>query len=292
MKRILIPLDGSSLAEAVVPVAGALARDYEAEILLLRALPIKRSADEEAEAQQAAEEYLARVGEDLRRRGLSAVEWKVWYNEPAQAIVDAATYNEIDLVTMATHGRSGLGRLFLGSVAESVVRRLTVPVLLVRGEPSAEPGAIGRILVPLDGSEASEAVLAVVAGLAGPFDFTIDLLHVVEPLTPAALAEVGSQADELLRRRYAEAETDLARLAGRLEARGLRVRWTARLGLAAEAIQEYADREKIGLIAMTTHGRSGLGRLFLGSVAEQILRAARVPVLLLKARAGGPTAAG
>jgi nucleotide-binding universal stress UspA family protein len=290
MERILIPLDGSRLAAAVVPVAEALARDHEAEILLLRALTARRSPDEEAEVQAEAEAYLAGVAEELRRRGLPAVEWRVWYNDPAQAIVDAATSNQVDLVTMATHGRSGLGRLFLGSVAESVVRRAPVPVLLVRGAPSAERGAIGRILVPLDGSEASEAVLAVVAGLAGPFDFTIDLLHVIEPLTPAALAEVGSQADELLRRRYAEAEAHLAGLAERLEGRGLRVRWTARLGIAAEKIQEYADEEKVGLIAMTTHGRSGLGRLFLGSVAERVLRTSRVPVLLLKAPAGGPIA--
>ena len=286
MERILIPLDGSSLAEAIVPVAEALARDHEAEILLLRALTPRGFPDEEAAAQREAEGYLTRVAADLRTRGVPGVEWKVWYAEPSQAIVDAARDNGIDLITMATHGRSGLDRLRFGSVAERVVRRAPVPVLLVRGEPSPKPGAIGRMVVPVDGSEVSEAVLPVVASLAGPFDFTIDLLHAVEPLAPSALAEVVSQADAILRRRVAEAEAHLARLAAALEGRGLRVRAAVRLGPPADAIHGYAEPEGIGLIAMTTHGRSGLGRLVLGSVAERVLRAATVPVLLLKAPKG------
>jgi nucleotide-binding universal stress UspA family protein len=286
VQRILLPLDGSELAEAVVPVAEALARDYEAEILLLRALTPRESFDAEVEAQREAEAYLARVADGLRDRGARGVDWKVWYNEPSQAIVDAAQANAIDLVTMATHGRSGFERLLVGSVAERVVRRAPVPVLLVRGVPSASSGAVGRILVPLDGSEVSEAVLPVVAGLAGPFDLTIDLLHAVEPLTPSVLAEVGSRADEILDRRQAEAEAHLRQLADALEARGLRVRHAVRGGPAAETIRRYGEDEKIGLIAMTTHGRSGLPRLLFGSVAERILRTATVPVLLLKAPAG------
>jgi nucleotide-binding universal stress UspA family protein len=288
VQRILLPLDGSELAEAVVPVAEALARDYEAGVLLLRALAPRESFDAEVEAQREAEAYLAQVADRLRDRAAVGVDWKVWYNEPAQAIADAAQENAIDLITMATHGRSGLERLRFGSVAERVVRRASVPVLLVRGVPSPSPGALGRILVPLDGSETSEAVLPVVARLAGPFDVTIDLLHAIEPLTPPVLAEVGGQADEILRRRYAEAEAHLRRLADALEARGLRVRRAVRGGPAAETIQRYGEDEKIGLIAMTTHGRSGLGRLLLGSVAEQVLRTATVPVLLLKAPAGRP----
>lgn len=132
MERMLIPLDGSGLAEAIVPVAEALARDYEAELLLIRALTPRGSLDEEVAAQREAEAYLTRVADDLRTRGVPRVEWKVWYADPPQAIVDAARDHGIDLITMATHGRSGLDRLLLGSVAERVVRTATVPVLLLK----------------------------------------------------------------------------------------------------------------------------------------------------------------
>ena len=104
----------------------------------------------------------------------------VWYGDADQAIANAATRERADLIAMSTHGRSGLDRLRFGSVAEGVVRRAPVPVLLVRGMAAWDRGGIDRILVPLDGSEASEEVLPIVSCLAGPFDFEVQLLHVVE----------------------------------------------------------------------------------------------------------------
>ena len=285
MNRILVPLDGSRLSEAVVPLAEALARDYETELLILRALRGQTSAETEVVAQQDAEAYLAAMAEGLRARGVPGVQWKVWYDEPDRAIADAALHNDVDLITMSTHGRGGLSRLLFGSVAESLIRRAPVPVLLVRGEMTWRPGAIGRILVTLDGSELSEAVLPVVERLAGPFDFAIDLLRVVEPIPGPALAELPPSARALIGLRAAEAAGYLGKVAAALEEKGLRVRSEVREGPTVEAIQHYAREAGAGLIAMSTHGRSGLGRFFLGSVAERVLRGALVPVLLWKSPA-------
>jgi nucleotide-binding universal stress UspA family protein len=283
MNRILVPLDGSRLSEAAVPLAKALARDHEADVILLRALRARPSAEAEVEAQKEAEAYLATMAERLRARGLPRVSWKVWYDDPARGIADAARYNRADLIVMSTHGRGGVSRLLMGSVAESLVRQTAVPVLLVRGELAPPPRALGRILVPLDGSELGEAVLPVVERLAGPFDFAVDLLRVVEPLPGAAMAEVPIRVEELDRVAIAEGERYLDKVAGALEGKGLRVRCQVEKGLPVEVIHRHAREAGIGLIAMSTHGRSGLGRLVLGSVAELVLRSAEVPVLLWKA---------
>ncbi len=289
MERILVPLDGSSLSEAIIPVAEALARDHGAELLLLRAIRPQGAEPLEFEAEPAseAEAYLARKARELEARGLPRVRWSLWHGKPEQAIAEAATKERVDLITMTTHGRGGLGRLLLGSVAESLVRQSPAPVLLVRGQPSWQPGATGRILVPLDGSQVSEAMLSVVERLAGPFDFTIDLLHVVEPVPSAAMAEVATRLEELIELRRADSEEYLSKIAAALEAKGLRVRRAVRVGRAVDVIPDYARAEGVGLIAMTTHGRTGLGRLFFGSVAERVLRTVAVPVLLWKAREEG-----
>jgi nucleotide-binding universal stress UspA family protein len=139
-----------------------------------------------------------------------------------------------------------------------------------------------RILVPVDGSEASEEVLPIVSCLAGPFDFEILLLHVVEPTRSLPGSPAGARGG-----RDSETEAGyLARLAAPLEARGLRVGTTVRAGLPAEVIPAVTAETNSGLVAMSTHGRSGLGRLFLGSVAVRVLRSVSVPVLLWKPPAG------
>lgn len=288
MKRILVPLDGSSLSEAAVPLAEGLARDHEADLLLVRALRSMGSPEAEFRAQEEAEAYLDAVARSLRARGLPGVEWKVWYDEPERAIALAAWYNKADLIAMSTHGRGGLSRLLFGSVAESLVRKAPVPVVLVSGRLPRRPVSIGRVLVPLDGSELSEGILPVVEGLAGPLDVAIDLLRVVEPIPGAAAVELPVQARELLDVRAAEAERYLGKIATVLEAKGLRVRAEVREGPAVDAILRYAVESGVGLIAMSTHGRTGLGRLLIGSVAERVLRAGPVPVVIWKPSVEGP----
>jgi nucleotide-binding universal stress UspA family protein len=286
VKRILVPLDGSQLSEAVLPLAEALARDHQADIVLVRALRPEPSTEAEVAAQEEAEAYLSGMAAALKAGGLPRVDWKVWYDAPDRAIADAARYNGVDLVTMSTHGRGGFSRLLFGSVAESLVRQTPVPVLLVRGELTWTPGAITRILVPLDGSEASEGVLRAVEGLAGPLDLAVHLLQVVEAIPSPGIVELPVAAPPAVDLRPAEAARYLEKIAARLEAKGLRVRAEVREGPVVEMITRAAQESRAGLIAMATHGRSGLGRLLLGSVAEHVLRVAPVPVLLWRAPGG------
>ena len=281
LARILVPLDGSVWAETILPVVAQLARDHAAEVILLEVMEGQQSRETELDAEREAGSYLERAAGYVRSRGVGRVRVRMWYGEADQAIANAAAREEVSLIGMSTHGRSGLNWLRFGSVAERVVRQAAVPVLLVRGTPTWDEGGIGRILVPLDRSEASEAVIPVVACLAGPFDLGIQLLHVVE--RPSLESSRGAGE----RTRKAEAEAYLAGVAARLGARGLRVGMTARVGTAAEVIPVVAAETKCGLIAMSTHGRSGLERLFLGSVAERVLRAVTVPVLMWKPPAGG-----
>lgn len=289
MNRILVPLDGSLLAEAILPVVQEWAKEQEAEVILLRAalaraLPGQDATELEVRAVGEAEEYLRAVAERLERRGLTRVRWVVWYDEPAAAVGEAVTRDGVDLIVMATHGRSGLSRLMLGSVAEAVVRAAQVPVLLLRGQSAWKPWATGKILVPLDGSEPSEAIVPIVERLAGPRDLEVLLLEVIEPFPSAVAAEIASQVEEVLEFRRAETERYLAKVAGPMREKGLRVEWAVRVGNPVETIVAVAAQERVDLITMATHGRRGLARLVFGSVAEGVVRSAAVPVLLLKAK--------
>ncbi|MGH7409082.1 MAG: universal stress protein [Candidatus Methylomirabilales bacterium] len=292
MKRLLVPLDGSPLAEAILPVAEAWAKEEEAEVILLRGVLARHASgggdpEIQVRAVEEGEVYLQAVADRLERRGLKRVRWAVGYDEPVAAIGQAVTQEGVDLVAMATHGRSGLSRLLLGSVAEAVVRSARVPVLLIRGQSAWKPWATGKILVPLDGSELSECILPVVERLAGPRDLTIILFDVIDPLPSSAVSETSMQPHQLMALRREDAEGYLAKVAEPLMGKGLRVECAVRYGRAAETIAAFAGRERADLIAMATHGRSGLSRLLLGSVAAGVLRSASVPLLLFKAAERG-----
>lgn len=152
---VLVPLDGSPLAEAALPKALALLEGSpEATLVLLRAAEAPTlSGVDPTEAQIAAvdeaSKYLEKVAGQLRARGIANVKTSVWYGAPAPAIVEAAEVGRVDYIVMSTHGRSGLGRLILGSVAESVLRGTRIPILLVRAaDAPVEP-------LVTDGTEAA-----------------------------------------------------------------------------------------------------------------------------------------
>lgn len=150
LEKILVPVDGSVLAETAVSRGVDLARESGATVVLLRAaeahrLPGVDPTDAQVAVVQEAEEYLAAVKDRLEEGGFKNVETFVWYGPPATAIVEAARLQRVDLIVMTTHGRSGLGRLILGSVAESVLRGTETPILLLRapGAPLETPrGAV------------------------------------------------------------------------------------------------------------------------------------------------------
>jgi nucleotide-binding universal stress UspA family protein len=138
-----------------------------------------------------------------------------------------------------------------------------------------------RVLVPLDGSEPGESVLPFLTDIAGPLDMTIVLLRVIEPL-PTTVIDAGAGTVDDVDARRRDAVEYLAPLAVALRARGIDTTTTVRVGRAEDEILAAAKAEGADLIAMSTHGRSGLGRLLFGSVAEQVLRQAEVPVFLLR----------
>ena len=150
-ERILVPLDGSLLAEGAIQTAAGLARGSGDTLVLLRAaeahtLPGADPTDAQVAVVREAEEYLTAVAARLGEEGVKGVETSVWYGPPATAIIEAARLQKGDLIVMTTHGRSGLGRLILGSVAESVLRGTTTPILLLRapGAPLEAPKGAGQ----------------------------------------------------------------------------------------------------------------------------------------------------
>jgi nucleotide-binding universal stress UspA family protein len=141
-RRILVPLDGSALAEGVLPHLQALAKSLDAELVLLRVafvhvFPAYDPTQAQVTAVQEAEDYVSGVAKRLQGEGIR-VEAKVRYGDPVEEILDHVTWNHIDLIAMATHGRTGLTRVVMGSIAEHVLRRTSVPMLLLRASAPAE----------------------------------------------------------------------------------------------------------------------------------------------------------
>jgi len=150
-EKILVPLDGSALAESALARAALFAANDDTTLMLIRAaeaytLPGVDPTEAQVEVVREAEEYLGAVAARLEREGLKKVETSVWYGPAASAIVEAARLRKADLIVMSTHGRSGLGRLILGSVAESVLRGTTTPILLLRAQeaPVEAPAGTGQ----------------------------------------------------------------------------------------------------------------------------------------------------
>lgn len=305
LSRLLVPLDGSALAERALTWATALAKRTRGELLLLRVVPptpAPVSAGEiprlERKLIEAAQRYLDQCAS--RITGVQ-VRTRVALGDPASVIVATAEEERHDLVVMGTHGRDDLQRWLLGSVADRVVRSVTGPVLLITPGASdplpallAGARAPGRLLVPLDGSPLAESILPVAGELATALDAELLLLRVtppladVAPLVPVPDFYVGVDL-VAVQAEIEREETDyLEGVAERLRAKGQRVSTLRRTGAPAETIVAVAEQEGALLIAMSTHGRSGIGRWALGSVASRVLHTTGVPLLLRRATPVGP----
>jgi nucleotide-binding universal stress UspA family protein len=235
-----------------------------------------------------ANEYLDQVARRLTRSGLH-VRTIVRRGPAAEAIVDYAAQMDVLQIVMATHGYSGVSRWRHGSVAERVLQSAGAPVLMVcakGGESiSEDPMACQRILVPLDGSDRAEQVLPSAVTVSKALDAEIILFRVPIAHVSGAFADDWYVPLEgTLETASQVAEKYLDRVADELYAQSVRVMKATRMGGVADAILEYAEANKIDLIAMCTHGRTGLARWTLGSVADRVLRARCVPVLLVRAR--------
>src|SRR5579884_2060783 len=284
--RLLVPLDGSELPETALPYAQALAALAGGTLYLVRAAPPAEQA--------AALAYLQEVAQRLQAQGVS-VEPRVLAGPPAEAIAQEALRCQADLLVLATHGRTGIARWALGSVADALLHQVATPSLLVRPGQRRWEARPRRVLVPLDGSELAERALEPAAALAA----TAGELLLYQVLPPAAATAADLEHDPswstILAEIRAEALRYLERVAERLRTAGYRVRTATDYGEPAACIAEYARREEADLIVLSSHGRSGLARWLLGSVADALVRLAPVPLLLLRpllaARLAAPTGA-
>ena len=198
---------------------------------------------------------------------------------PAEVIVDYVTNEGIDLVVMGTHGRRGFDRIRFGSVTEEVVRTAPAPVLTVRADAPSSVRTVRRVLTPIDFSDASETALRHAKELALTYGAEIDLLHVVDaPLYPSIYDDsVDMPGQEVL----AEAEQGLADLAREIV--GVEHAMAEVVtGHPVNEILRYVEANEVDLLVIATHGRTGLNRLLIGSVAERVVRQSPIPVFLVK----------
>jgi nucleotide-binding universal stress UspA family protein len=314
MRTILVPLDGSALAEHVLPYAQALAALLEARLHLLRVIPDSAlehgdtfgydlaaiygvaeaiTARQEHERRmrellrERAESYLARQAAALAHQGFD-VGTEVRFGPPAEMIVETAEGEHVALIAVATHGYSGLKRWALGSTADKVVHATCTPVLLVRGE-AAEAPQLRRVLLPLDGSPLAQQALPLAAELAARARGELVLLRAIVPtveiiagLAPATRMPV--QYEDLTEPMREFAQQELEDLAAQLRAEVPRVIPLAPVGSAAELIVDEAVLHHADLIVMATHGYGGLRRWALGSTADKVLHATTTPLILVRAK--------
>ena len=300
--RILVPLDGSPLSEQVLPYVRQLGLGLSTPVTLItvvtppppsvgRDLNPSRHYHETVEHQtEHAAMNLDAVAADLRARGLSVTS-SVPCGVPWDAIVEEAQQTLNTLIAMSSHGRSGVARWWLGSVADRVLHLTTQPLLLASSRSAA--GAVhldrfNRVVVPVDGSPLAEEILPHVTCIGKGLGLAVDLVTVIPtgehlelPGVPHIHASAFSESE--LRQAREEASEYLAGLKKDLLQQGVSPVETHLLhGHPASSIIDLAGETPDRLVAMTTHGRSGVGRWVLGSVADRVVRYSGDPVLVVR----------
>jgi nucleotide-binding universal stress UspA family protein len=279
-ERVLVPLDGSPLAETILSQVRRILFWKDVEVLLLRAVELPPLfpggivGSRAAELEEAAKAYVRGQELKLREKG-ARVRSLVRIGPAAGVILEAAETERATLVAMTTHGRSGLSRWAFGSVAEKVLRASPVPLLLTRSfvngasenarAASPQELQVQKILVPIEFSELSLEVLPYVSELGRLFNARVLLLNVCGQETACDVPVV-----------------EMTHAYENLREQGLAVEPLMRKGDPAEQILEASRELSVDFIAMTTHGRAGPSRWALGSVAEKVLRHAAMPVLLVR----------
>jgi nucleotide-binding universal stress UspA family protein len=296
--KILVPLDGSNTAEKVLPYARSLSGALKLPVELLAVIDLSEMAAHVAAGKaryldsmieagvRGSEEYLQRIAGTFTS---ADVKCTVEKGRPHEVIIERAAADKSTLVSMATHGRSGLNRWLLGSVTEKVLRTTSNPLLLVRaGEDLDTDGQeiLNSVIVPLDGSDLAASVLPTIAQLAKDLKLEIILFRAYsipynayanEGYYSANFAEVATiLKDEAVD--YLEKKTAEMKRLGVPE-----VSYIAREGFAADEIISLGRNTSNNLIAMCTHGRTGITRWALGSVTETVVRHSGDPVLVLRA---------
>jgi nucleotide-binding universal stress UspA family protein len=297
-KKMLIPLDGSKTAEAVLPYARTLARKLNAAVELVGVVDVAALATQVSRSKNRyfdtiisesvlnSEAYLKRIATTFPNANVKCATEK---GRPEEVILEKAS-EKTTLVTMATHGRSGINRFLLGSIAEKVLRAATSPILLIRGGEEVNndgEATLNSVIVPLDGSELAETVLPNVIALAREVGLEVILLRAYKvPVNIYASSEdyYPVEYEETKIDLMEEARNYLEKKVAELTRFGIaKVSHSTPEGLGADEIIALGRKLPDNLIAMCTHGRSGIGRWVLGSVTETVVRHSGDPVLVLRA---------
>lgn len=299
-RSVLVPLDGSHFAERALPLAASIARATRARLRLVLvhqspSAPADRTTARLATSldlmmRKAERDYLRTRVRELREGSGGQV---VGVTLAGPVVATLLRYvNEIgaDLVVMTTHGRGGIQRAWLGSSADQLLRSLEIPLILVRPaeNESAAPAVAAEILVALDGSRLAEGVIEPAAALGAALGVPLSLLQVVLPVAAmgeAALALPSRHDEALTAMRRDEAKDYLTGVAERLRDQGLTAGSAVVVGApVADTILEIARSRSVAMLAIATHGRGGLRRLILGSVADKLVRGTEQPVLVVRPR--------
>lgn len=287
--RILVPLDGSALAESALSLAEQFIEGSEGRLILLRVVPyftvlaadpllyeeMNRLGEDEALA------YLRSIRNELPDPGKADIVCQV--GSAADSILQYSMENDVDLIVMSSHGRSGINRWVYGSVAERIMSQAPCPTLIINARQSSQEGAPSKILVPLDGSGLAEQALHPALDLAQLLDAELYLLSVTTSgeLRIETASEAGAFAD-IENGEVVKAKDYLQDLAENLDYQKVNCAVEIASGSVAEAIMDYAAENGMELIIMSSHGRTGLKRWVYGSVAEKVLRGACCATMIVR----------
>lgn len=303
-EHVLVPLDGSFRAEQALPVAARIARATGGSLLLVRVVnppvdysgglaPVPMMTGQIVESEMAgATDYLTVVAGWPELAGID-VTTEVLFGFPGQRLIEAAGTHECDLIVLCSHGRTGFTRWALGSVAHTLVHQSTVPVLVLRQEEAPTHTTMARslyTLVPLDGSQLAEAALApavvLTAALARPEQ---GALHLIQVVKDAHAKEKEGEFFTLNDDECRLARSYLATIAERVGSQSVghtlaitfSVERASDVASALLHVAEQADPGGCDLIAISTHGRSGVERWVMGSVTQRLLETSRLPMLIV-----------
>jgi nucleotide-binding universal stress UspA family protein len=297
--KVLVPLDGSKTAEKVLPYARYLAGKFKIPVELLAVIDIAEMAAHISaekvrhldtmieDGVRASTSYLRGIATTFRDANVTCTVEK---DRAENAIIGKGEADSAMLIAMATHGRSGLNRFLLGSVTEKVLRGTVNPLLLVRATEAAKAegeAMIKSVVVPLDGSELAESVIPMMAGLAKALDLEVVLIRAYHIPYNSYAGDDGSYAvnyDELIASVRDEAKEYIEKKVAEVKKLGVaKVSAITKEGFAGDEIIAAGRKTPDSLIAMCSHGRSGVKRWMLGSVTETVVRHAGEPVLVVRA---------
>lgn len=282
-EKMVLLLDTSELAEAVIPYALHLANKMGSELDVVHVI------ESEGQGERLAKAYLDRIIEETKEPGIKKKRSVILHGKAADQILDYVERNKIDIMAMASHGHSGLRRWVIGSTADKIIRGTKAPVLMVYGKEksvSRQPKAFTHVLLPLDGSKIAEASLPYAESIVNKTKVRVSLFRAVSPLVDQYAGPpegyVVDYAGKVMQALEEEAGDYLKQTARLLEEKGILVSTSMVVGSPGTEILKYIEKQKVDLVIMSTHGRTGLGRWILGSVADKILHSVEIPLLLVR----------